>query len=103
MDFRQMKEAIRMRWKFTARQRLLMTLVSEPTAERTVVDDLMVKAHMFSGTIYTLLLSLEHEGILRSKWGELAPGSSYGRRIYSLTSLGFKKAQAELAGLDDNQ
>ena len=48
------------------------------------------------GTLYPLLLKLEHEGAVASEWG--ASENNRRARFYRLTSVGRKQLQAETRG-----
>jgi PadR family transcriptional regulator, regulatory protein PadR len=46
------------------------------------------------GTLYPLLLKLEHEGVIASQWG--VPENNRKARFYSLTAAGRKQLQTEI-------
>lgn len=65
-------------------------------------SDIWKSLGLLAGTIYPMLLRLEHAGWLKGEWEKLS-ASELGRpckRIYKLTPTGYNKAREALAALD---
>ena len=74
---------------------ILATLLEHPQEELSGAD-LRRQTGVATGTLYPILLRLEDAGWLTSRWEELNPREAGRprRRLYSMTGLGVRKAQA---------
>ncbi len=66
---------------------------STATAPRIPLREISDATRVNSGTLYPLLLKLEHEGSIVSQWG--ASENNRRARFYRLTTTGRKQLQAE--------
>jgi DNA-binding PadR family transcriptional regulator len=80
--------------------KVLAALLSEPTADRYGLD-LMKATGLPSGTLYPILVRLEHAGWLQARWEDVDPAQARrpARRYYRLSADGVAHARAGLAAL----
>ena len=87
--------------------KVLKTFLDEPVQERSGAE-IIKETKLFSGTLYPILLRLEREEWLSSRWEEIDPAKEGRprRRYYKLTALGQRSALdafSELALVSDGQ
>jgi PadR family transcriptional regulator, regulatory protein PadR len=79
----------------TPTDRLLNILLERPDDEHYGYD-LMRKAKVNSGTLYPILIQLERQGWVESRWEEVEGSSKVNRRrLYTITGLGQQSAFCE--------
>jgi DNA-binding PadR family transcriptional regulator len=77
-------------------ERVLGAFLAEPAASRYGYD-LMKAARLPSGTLYQLLVLLEHQQLVTSAWETPQQEGQRPRKYYRLTSEGIRIARHELA------
>lgn len=87
-------DSIKMRRKHTPRQRILLTFLASPSDEQSG-GQLLRPAHVSAGTLYPILLELEDQNIVTSRWQEYDQPTFPRRRLYSLTERGEIRARIE--------
>ena len=77
-------------------ERVLGAFLAEPAASRYGYD-LMKAARLPSGTLYQLLVLLEHQQLVTSAWETPQQEGQRPRKYYRLTGEGIRIARLELA------
>jgi PadR family transcriptional regulator PadR len=80
-------------------QMVLQALLRDPASELYGLE-LSEETGLQPGTAYPILLRLEHEGWVTSRWEDIDPRAEKrpARRYYRLTANGAVRASASLAG-----
>src|SRR4051812_33029515 len=80
--------------------KVLAAFLEDPAADRYGLDLMRATGHP-SGTLYPILLRLQHAGWVEAVWEELDPVAAGRppRRYYRLTPDGLISARAEIAAL----
>jgi PadR family transcriptional regulator, regulatory protein PadR len=79
-------------------ERVLRVMLADPSAPRYGYD-LMKAAKLPSGTLYPMLVRLQHDGLVNAEW-EAPREDTVGRpprKYYQLTAEGLRVARLELA------
>ena len=84
----------------TALAKVVAAFLTDPEAERYGLD-LMRDTSLASGTLYPMLVRLEHAGWVRADWEDIDPVAEGRptRRYYRLTPDGVTAARREVAAL----
>jgi PadR family transcriptional regulator PadR len=84
----------------TARKKILNFFLSNQEAERHGAE-IMKAARVSAGTMYPILVRLEKDGMLKSRWeSEERVGAKPRRRLYALTYRGVVRGKKE-AGIEE--
>jgi len=94
MSIRSILGSIKVHWGYTPAQRILVALL-EAKDTGLSVPELMKRAHVGSGSVYPILLSMEDSEIVESWWLPKQRFQRYRTRIYKLTQNGINSAERE--------